>query len=398
MEYFTWINVQTPMLEKLCKIAEKKERKIIGLMSGTSLDGLDIALCKFRGSGLQTQVDLLAFGTIPYSKQIRSEIEKVFAKKNIDLEQVTLLHNYLGRFYAKCIKEFLQKEHYSVAEIDLIASHGQTIFHAPKHFHKNPMFGNATLQIADADQIAYHTGIITISDFRQKHIAAGGEGAPLAIYGDFLLFKKEGENRILLNIGGVANFTFIPASCNPQAVWASDTGTGNTLLDFFAQKFFQKPYDENGEIAQSGTCNDFLLQKLSENPFFQLSFPKSTGQETFNFAWVESILQDYHLQISPQDLLCTLTHFTAKGILKGLQAVGEKNLKIYVSGGGAKNQFLIKLLQEHHQVQNLEVLGISADAKEAVLFALLANETITGSKIAIGSNPCVCMGKISLPC
>lgn len=385
------------MIEKLYQIAQKKERKIIGLMSGTSLDGLDIALCKFSGSGLQTKVDLLAFDTIPYSEQIRSEIKKVFAKKNTDLEQITLLHNYLGKYFADLVLQFLAKNRYTAQEIDLIASHGQTIFHAPKHLHQNPLFGNATLQIADADQIAYRTGIVSLSDFRQKHIAAGGEGAPLAIYGDFLLFKKEGENRILLNIGGISNFTFIPASCNPQEVWATDTGTGNTLLDFFTQKFFQKPYDENGKIAQSGACNNFLLQKLLANPFFQLPFPKSTGQETFNFTWVENILQEYHLQISPQDLLCTLTHFTAKGILKGLQNIHEQNLTIYVSGGGAKNQFLISLLQEYYTVLPFESLGISADAKEAVLFALLANETITGSKIAIGQNPCVCMGKISLP-
>ncbi len=385
------------MFKKLYQIAQKKERKIVGLMSGTSLDGLDIALCQFSGSGLQTEVELLAFETIPYTEPICSEIKKVFAKKLADLAQITLLHNYLGKYFGDLVLQFLAKHQYSAQEIDLIASHGQTIFHAPKHFHQNPLFGNATLQIADADQIAYHTGIITISDFRQKHIAAGGQGAPLAIYGDFLLFKKEGENRILLNIGGISNFTFIPASCNPQEVWATDTGTGNTLLDFFTQKFFQKPYDENGKIAQSGTCNDFLLQKLLENSFFQLPFPKSTGQETFNFTWVESILQEYHLQISPQDLLCTLTHFTAKGILKGLQNIQEKNLKIYVSGGGAKNQFLLNLLQKHHAVLPLENLGVSAEAKEAILFALLANETITGSKIAIGQNPCVCMGKISLP-
>ncbi|MDW8296571.1 MAG: anhydro-N-acetylmuramic acid kinase [Raineya sp.] len=385
------------MLQQLYQIAHKTERKILGLMSGTSLDGLDIALCKFNGAGLQTQVELLAFETIPYSEPIRSEIQKVFAKKNTDLEQVTLLHNFLGKLYAEFVKEFLQKNHLSNREIDLIASHGQTIFHAPKHLHQKSLYGNATLQIADADQIAYHTGIVTISDFRQKHIAAGGEGAPLAIYGDFLLFKKAGENRILLNIGGIANFTFLPATCNPQEVWATDTGVGNTFLDYFTQKFFQKFYDENGEIAQSGTCNDFLLEKLLENPFFGRPFPKSTGQETFNYAWVEEILQKYKLQISPSDLLCTLTHFTAQGILKGLQAIHLKDLRIYVSGGGAKNKFLLKILQEYYSVQNFDVLGIPADAKEAVLFALLANETITGSRVAIGQNPCVCMGKISLP-
>lgn len=386
------------MIEKLYQIAHKKERTIIGLMSGTSLDGLDIALCKFQGSGLETQVQLLAFDTIPYPSKIRSEIIQIFAQKYTDLEKVTLLHNFLGRYYARLIKQFLQKKQYSLQDIDLIASHGQTIFHAPKRFHQNPLYGNATLQIADADQIAYHTGIITISDFRQKHIAAGGEGAPLAIYGDFILFKKKGENRILLNIGGIANFTFIPDSCKPQAVWASDTGPGNTLIDHFTQKFFQKPYDENGNIAQSGTCNEALLEKLLRNPFFDAPFPKSTGQETFHPVWVENLLQTYNFCINPQDLLCTLTHFTAKAILKALQEIRSSELKIYVSGGGAKNKFLISLLQKYHTILPFESLGIPPDAKEAILFALLANETISNSRLATGQNPAVCMGKISLPC
>jgi anhydro-N-acetylmuramic acid kinase len=219
----------------LYEIAQKPSRTIIGLMSGTSLDGLDIALCEFTGSGLNTSVKVSRFSTLAYSSEFKEQLKSVFARKVVDLEQVTLLNAFIGRYYADLISLAFEEWKMDLSTVDLIASHGQTIFHAPKHQHQISGMPNATLQIGDGDHIAMGTGIITLSDFRQKHIAAGGEGAPLAVYGDYLLFWNSSENRVMLNIGGIANLTFLPSDSSCGFL-SSDVGPGNTLLDQFIQE------------------------------------------------------------------------------------------------------------------------------------------------------------------
>ncbi|MCU0437786.1 MAG: anhydro-N-acetylmuramic acid kinase [Raineya sp.] len=388
-------------LQKLYNISQKQTKNIIGLMSGTSLDGLDIAFCEIEGFGLKTKIKVKKFTSIPYDETIKNKIRLVFAQKQVSLEHLTLLHNFLGNLFAKWVLKTLQEWQISVLDIDCIASHGQTIFHAPKRLHQNDDYGNATLQIADADQIAVKTGILTISDFRQKHIAAGAEGAPLVVYGDYLLFSNSQEDRVLLNVGGIANITFLSQTLSPKEVFATDVGTGNTLLDYFAQKFYQVPFDNQGLLARSGSLNQDLLDEMLSLEFFRQDFPKSTGQETFSIAWIENILAKAFPNILPQDLLCTLTHFTAQGILKALDKLQISKSSVYISGGGSKNMFLVDLLAKKLRIQDFEVLGVSADAKEAVLFALLANETLSDSSFELGKgqylNPAVCMGKISLP-
>lgn len=385
------------MIEKLYQISKKPVKHIIGLMSGTSLDGLDVALCRFEGFGKAAKAEVLHFETIPYTNQIKAYIQDVFAKRQTDLQKITLLHNFLGNLYAQMVLDCLEKWQIPPAMLDCIASHGQTIFHAPKRLHQEENFGNATFQIADADQIAVKTGIITISDFRQKHIAIGGEGAPLAVYGDYLLFSSGQENRVLLNIGGIANLTFLPQNLDAKKVFATDVGVGNTFLDYFSQKFFQIPYDKNGEMAHSGALEQNFLTDLFSLDFFRQDFPKSTGQETFRSAWVEDILAKKYPQILPNDVLCTLTHFTAEGIGQAISKLGLENVTIYVSGGGAYNLFLMELLSQKYKVKIFDELGIAAEAKEAVLFALLANETLSGNAMALADIAPVSMGKISLP-
>lgn len=265
-------------ISSLYEIAQKETRKILGLMSGTSLDGLDLALCEISGEGENTVVKIEQFETIDYSEEIKTEIRKVFAKKTIDFQHLVLLNEWIADLHAGMINDYLSKWNISASEVDLIASHGQTVLHAPKFLHQQEKFPNATLQIGDGDHIAVKTGIITLSDFRQKHIAAGGEGAPLAVYGDYLLFSKKGENRIMLNMGGIANFTYLPASQNAEEVFVTDTGTANTLIDIFTKQFFpEKSYDKDAEIAKSGTVNQELLSELKSNSFFQKSFPKTIG-------------------------------------------------------------------------------------------------------------------------
>lgn len=394
----------------LYTIAQKETRKILGLMSGTSLDGLDIALCAVSGSGENTNVKILEFETISYSEDIKNEIRKVFAKKTIDFQHLALLNEWIGILHSGMINDCLSKWNISSSEVDLIASHGQTVLHAPKFLHQQEKFPNATLQIGDGDHIAVKTGIITLSDFRQKHVAAGGEGAPLAVYGDYLLFGKKGENRIMLNMGGIGNYTYLPASLNAEEVFVTDTGTANTLIDIFTKHYFpEKSYDKDAEIAQQGTVNQELLNELKKDDFFQKSFPKSIGQELFNFDFVQSALVKCGLEnISASDLLATLTRLSAETIAEAIfftiknTPIPAEDFHIYMSGGGTNNPLLVKWLKEllPCQFHTSDDLGILSDAKEAVLFALLANETVSGGDYNFGNSkgiPSVTMGKISFP-
>lgn len=394
-------------LLQLAAIARKKERLIIGLMSGTSLDGLDVALCRFQGAGLKTRVQVLHFETIPYDEPFKQEIRRVFAKKEIDFQHLTLLNVVIAEKHAAIVNDCLQRWQISAASVDLLASHGQTVFHAPRVLHGLPNYPNATLQIGDGDHLARRTGIITISDFRQKHLAAGGEGAPLALYGDYFLFSKPGEQRFLLNIGGIANFTYLPASGNPAEAFATDTGPGNTLLDAFARTQFGVAFDEHALLAKAGRLDGALFELLKADPFFNKPFPKTTGPELFSIQWVENALKQYPKgSPNPYDLMATLTQLTADTIAEALLKTVEKTTKrpkLFLSGGGAHNPLIVQLLKTQltgWDIHPMQKLGINGDAKEAVLFAALANETVAGksdNEAVLGGIPLVGMGKISLP-
>ena len=398
------------ILKNLYQIAQKPSRKIIGLMSGTSMDGLDVALCEISGAGESTKVKLLNFDTVDYSEEIKTEIRKVFAKQTIDFQHLALLNEWIGVLHADMILACLKRWNIATDEVDLIASHGQTVMHTPKILHQQEKFPNATLQIGDGDHIAVKTGIITLSDFRQKHLAAGGEGAPLAVYGDYFIFGKKGENRIMLNMGGIANFTYLPASMNPEEVFVTDTGTGNTLIDAFIRHYFpEKAYDKDAEIARQGAVNQLLLDELKSDNFFKTAFPKTTGPELFSIEYVKKAQAKSNTEhISVNDLLATLTRFSAETIAEAVNftinntSYNIKDFNVYMSGGGMHNPLLVSWLKELLPCNFLEIndLGISGDAKEAVLFAILANETVSGGESDFGSRrgiPSVSMGKISFP-
>ena len=394
-------------LNKLFAIGAKKSRLIIGLMSGTSLDGLDIALCEISGTGLETSIRLIAFETIGYEDSFKEEIRSVFSKQTVSLEKVCVLNGWVANIHGRMILQCLEKWKISAQEIDLLASHGQTIYHAPKFLHPNDQFGNATLQIGDGDHLAVTTGMITVSDFRQKHIAAGGEGAPLAVYGDYFIFSKKGENRIMLNIGGIANFTFLPGDLDPAKIFSTDTGPGNTLMDAYAQTHFQQAYDKNAAIALAGKPNEQLLAELTAHPFFQTGFPKTTGPELFNLAYLSSAIERAGLKgISHKDTMATINRFSAVTIAEAIKRSfhGLTDIVVYTSGGGMHNPFLMQQIQEllpGYQFYTTDSLDINPDAKEAILFAVLANECVAGGETLIGNGssdiPSVSMGKISFP-
>ena len=392
-------------ISRLATIAAAPSRIIAGLMSGTSLDGLDIALCEFSGSGIATNIYLLHFATIPYPAEIKEQLKSISFKGQVDLQEVTLLNAMMGSYSAKLVLAAFQEWGINPATVDLIASHGQTIFHAPSSLHQLADFPNATLQIGDGDHIAVGTGIITVSDFRQKHIAAGGEGAPLAFYGDHLLFSNNAESRIMLNIGGISNFTYLPAGRNPDRAFSTDVGPGNTMMDQFVQLHYPgRYYDKDAQIAKSGIPNQLLVKALLDHPFFSKPFPRTTGPELFNMDYLNRAIKASGQQaLSPQDILASLCEFTAVSIVDAIsQSIGQQPFGIYVSGGGMHNPLLVEKINTglDTRLKSTEDMGIDPDAKEAILFALLANECVAGGETDFGGRPgipTVTMGKISLP-
>ncbi len=394
-------------IQNLVQVAEKQERLVIGLMSGTSMDGLDIALCTIKGAGKETQFELNAFKTIDYSDDFKEKILSIFSKEMVSLETLTLLNAWIGQQHGRMILSALSSWNIPSSQVDMIASHGQTIYHAPKSLHPNSEYGPATLQIGDGDHIAVTTGILTLSDFRQKHVAAGGEGAPLAVYGDYLLCSHRTENRLLLNMGGIANFTYLAAGCRLDQVFSTDTGTGNTLMDAYTRTHFAPlAYDKGGTIAASGEINANLLAALKAHSFFALGLPKTIGPELFNLEFLaKAQVASKTENISPQDVMATLNRFSAETIADCINSslTPGTTFNMYSSGGGMHNPVLmghLLSLLPNATLYSSDVLGIHPDAKEAILFALLANEAVAGTPLFAGGHATkipITMGKFSFP-
>jgi len=400
-----------PSVKKLAEISGKKTRTIIGLMSGTSLDGLDIALCKVTGSGGETVVHLAEFVTKPYGDEVASALRKISSVEDVKLKEICYMHTSLAQLHAEMIIDALKQWNVSPDDVDSIASHGQTIYHYPARDQSSQKRKlNSTLQIGDGDHIASKTGIITVSDFRQKHIARGGEGAPMAALVDGLLFGSDTETRVLLNIGGIGNFTVLPAASEKSSHhFTTDTGPGNTLIDKLTQKYFSRDYDKDAEIALSGNINPALMDALLQDPWFAETGSKSTGPEYFSIGWIEQRADEAHIEvgeIAAEDILATVTELSAYTIAESVSGAikNRDNVKVYVSGGGAHNPFMIQRIKVHLSgvdVVPFSNLGYDPDAKEAVIFAVLANEMLAGDGFvfenASGKSQKLNFGKISFP-
>lgn len=393
-----------PQIEKLYQIANKESKLILGLMSGTSLDGLDLALCRFSGFGSQTNFQIIRHTTVDYPAEIKQQIREIFAKETIHFPSLSTLNAQIGILHAELILATLESWGVNPTEVDAIASHGQTVMHRPMRDGSLP---NSTLQIGDGDHIAHLTGIMCISDFRQKHVAGGGEGAPLALYGDYFLFSKKGQDRILLNIGGIGNFTFLPSSGDPKQLLVTDTGPGNTLIDAAVRKYFPGfYYDKDARLAKQGVLHQALLADLLELSFFSESFPKSTGPEYFHLAKIESLIERNNYSLTPVDILRTLSEFTARSIANAIQTYIplpiSDNTQLIVSGGGSKNPYIMERMSEllaTMEILESDALGVPSSAKEALLFAVLANETLSDPSVSktrrLGDSPWLTLGKIS---
>jgi len=397
-------------MNNLQKLFRKKNKLIVGLMSGTSADGIDAALVRVSGEGLKTRFRLLAFTTVPYPDGLKKCLRRNSHPGSARLDEVARLNVLIGEFFAEAVTKVVHLAGKRIAQIDLIGSHGQTIAHYPE---PRKVFGkkiSATLQIGDPSVIAKRTGIVTVGDFRIADVAVGGSGAPLVPYVDYLLFRSRTRTRALLNIGGIANATVLPRNCSLDDVFAFDTGPGNMIVDALVQRFYRRPYDKDGKIAQEGKVISHLLAWLMRHRYLAQSPPKSTGREKFGEDFVEEVIRRSSSlpRHSKEDIITTVTAFTALSVydayvrfIRPRTALDE----LFVSGGGARNpvlmEYLRRLFGSEVRVSRIETVGMPSDAKEAVCFALLANETIAGNPAnvprATGAKRSTVLGKICLP-
>ncbi|MDD5361092.1 MAG: anhydro-N-acetylmuramic acid kinase [Ignavibacteria bacterium] len=390
-------------MSKIGYISADNKRKAIGILSGTSVDAVDVVLTDIMGTGTDIKIKVIDYFEYKIPPEIKNFVLETSVAGKGTVENVCKLNFILGRFYASCINRFLKSRNLKNKDIDFIGSHGQTIHHLPK---KEKLFGilaNSTLQIGDPSVIANLTGITTVGDFRTADMAVGGGGAPLVPYLDFVLFRKKSTDRILLNIGGISNITYLKRNGTFDEVIAFDTGPGNMMIDYLAKKYFNKDFDKNCVFADKGKVNQSLFCNIrNKDIFLKAKPPKSTGRELYSGSFVESILKK-HRKINPYDIIATFTEYTAFSIVENIRRFTKiKNqFELIVSGGGSKNKHIISYLKtelKNSKIVLLDDNGINTSNKEAVLFAVLANEALYGGsaniKSVTGAVKNVILGKI----
>ena len=368
-----------------------RRRTVIGLMSGTSLDGADAALVDFWEADGHLGHRLRAFATLPMPASLRSAIEAAMEPGPVD--RIADLSMRVGEFLAQAATAVMQQAGIEPAQVDLVGSHGQTLWHLP---------GRASLQIGEPAVIAERTGITTIADFRPADIAAGGQGAPLVPYADRELYALPGRAAVLLNLGGIANLTWLDGRVpggDPSPTLAFDTGPGNMVIDAVCRALFDQPFDRSGRIAAKGSAHAGLLAGLLEHPFFRSQPPRSTGREEFGSAYVDRLLAwGSELGLTPADLLATATVLTARTVAHAIATfLPDRPDVLRVSGGGAHNDYLLEQLSQGLPGVEIDVLP-DADAKEAVAFALFAYRAAFGQinhvPEATGAGRPLVLGKI----
>lgn len=393
----------------LASLSKKPTRKIIGLMSGTSADSIDAVLVEVKGTGPGMVVKCRGFHKAPYPEDVRLGIFELFSPRTGTVDKICRMNFLLGELFAEAALALCQRLGIEIQEIDLIASHGQTIHHLPPHSDVRRVQGS-TLQIGEAAIIAERTGVLTVADFHPADMAVGGQGAPLVAYADYVLFSDKTKSRAIVNIGGIANVTMIPAGAREDDIIAFDTGPGNMVIDGIVRHIThgKQQYDIDGQIAAQGTVDEVLLSELLSHPFFNRKPPKTTGREEFGEDFVLSVIQGGRdKSIAHEDLVATVTALTAASIAKSLIESIPHDLmpeEVILSGGGSHNPVLVGMLKSRLarcKILRVEDFGILSEAKEGIAFAILANETIFGKPsnlpAATGATRKVILGKIILP-
>ncbi|EMY5508522.1 anhydro-N-acetylmuramic acid kinase AnmK [Bacillus sp. FSL L8-0642] len=378
---------------------------IAGIMSGTSLDGIDVALVHIEGSGVESKVKLIHFITVPFCNDMKNEIQQALSIENSNVQLICSLNFKLGLCFANAVREVCKEANFPLGQLNLIGSHGQTIYHQPKHD------GNmipSTLQIGEPAVIAYETNTTVISNFRTMDIAAGGQGAPLVPYSEIILYRHPTKNRLLQNIGGIGNVTIIPSHLSDKNVIAFDTGPGNMVIDGMYQRLFQLSYDQNGKIAKQGVVVDEILTYCMNHPFLKMNPPKSTGREQFGEEFVSELLKRYERH-SKENIVTTVTMFTARSIVhqyKEFILPYYEIDEVILGGGGSYNDTLVEMIRyglkdEKCAIFIQEDIDYSSEAKEAIAFAILANETYhrnpSNVPSATGAKQSVVLGNITFP-
>ena len=393
-------------MKQLEKLWGKKSLRVIGLMSGTSADGMDAALTEITGSGTDTRVKTLGFVSLPYSDEIRREILRLAsgtAGGSRDLCQFSFLLGELGLEASRAVCE---EAGIDPAEIDLVGSHGQTLYHLPEAQPYAGRMIRGTLQLGEASVIAEGLGCPVVSDFRVRDFAAGGQGAPLVPYSEYLIYRRADRTVGLQNIGGIGNLTVLPKGAGPEKTIAFDTGPGNMVMDQITERLTggARRYDADGRMAAQGECSGELLSWLLADPWLRLPPPKSTGREVYGAPYVDRLMEKgKEMGLTGPDILATATRFTAACIgLAVREMCPEAPDELVVGGGGSRNPTLIRDIRREVSIPVMlnEDLGLNSDAKEAVAFAILANECIRGQannmpSVTGAAHPVV-MGKISL--
>lgn len=397
------------MLEE---IRSKPVRRVVGLMSGTSVDGIDAALVEIGGTDEAPEVRLVAFEDRPWPEKVRRQIFPLFRPETATVDKIGYMNFLMGEIYAQSVSSVVEKAGLTLADIDLIGSHGQTIWHAPEVCGKDGFPVRFTVQIGEGSVIAARTGVPTVSDFRVADMAVGGQGAPLVPFSEYLLYRRPGETILLQNIGGIGNMTVLPGDEGPEAVYAFDTGPGNMIIDAVVSALTggAKTYDAGGAMAAEGRVDEALLAMLQQDPYYDMPLPKTTGRELFGVQYVGKIL-DYQRAhgLSDADVLATVTDLTAWSIADGYARYvlpRRQAAELVVGGGGSYNATLLGFLRTRFapygvQVRTQEDLGWSSDAKEAVAFALMADCCVREKPNVLpsvtGARAAAIMGKISLP-
>ena len=364
---------------------------VAGLMSGTSADGVDVALTEIAGFGRNTKVRLRAFQTVAYPTPVRRRILQIAGGASVSASDISQMNFLLGELFARAVQSACSKAKIAAEEIGLIGSHGQTIYHQPGCSNLYGLPVRSTLQIGEPAVVAERTGITTVGDFRTADLAAGGQGAPLVPFVDYLLFRHRRRGRVALNIGGIANLTAIPAGGKAEDVIAFDTGPGNILLDALAALATggRSPFDRGGRLSARGRISETVLRKLLRQSFFRRSPPKTTGREQYGSTYLKQhfVSRFGVSQQGRRDALATAAALTAESIARAIRAFVVPKFPVMdciVSGGGTKNRFLMKELTKRLagigateggsviQVSVSDSAGIPANAKEALAFAVLA--------------------------
>lgn len=389
-----------------------KTLNVLGLNSGTSMDGVDAAAFRItpvgHGNGDKPpslKAEALHSELVEFEPGFGKRLHKLVNSGQASLAEVCLLNTALGEVFAAAATRIARTLAAKGEQLDLIGSHGQTVWHEPEAKDFWGIQTKGTLQLGDGAVIAARTGLPVISDFRSNDIAWGGQGAPLVSYADEVLFGHEGRPLGVLNIGGIANLTVLDKT--GRAKFAYDTGPGNMLIDRAAERFFQKSFDEDGKLAGSGIVNEEWLKELKTNPYFKMAPPKTTGREAFGHKFADNVIEEAQAKgISKEDTIATLTALTAMTIAESYRDYVSKEVKVELivsGGGGANNATLLRFLQKYwpHElsIKPHEDFGISTKFKESLLFALLAYTTYFGIPNNVpgctGARRQVCLGKIT---